>query len=930
MNDVSRDGPKPKPTLLERADQGFPSEAVFCSEQGGTVKIFGTGFSPMPRDVLAGSPGIELPEIVLIGGSANLILDGVVYDRESGTLTADIPAGLTAGSYTLRVENPNGNAGAIESAVQIVPPPQLSAIEPTSGMNSETTPVALTGVSFRAAADGTQPAVTFTPVGGGTGTPISNSRLASSTQVDADVQPGIAAGFYDVTITNPEGCSATLPNAFEVIQPLPIDLCTTVNPGFGWVNARTTVEICAFNDDGNGLLSTPEAFILIGGEEIPLRREAFIDAGTTSTKSVMTAVIPSAVDDARIAVGGPYDLRVINPNGAMGVITGAFQVLADPPPRIGAINPGRGDKGTVAQITIQGADFKDAMQGDSVTPVLSVTLLAANGAEHACPVTAVSLDTPQAGIDSVTCSMTLPGVTGGYVVRVRHEDDHSFDLFATFAVTESSRKLAQTTTPQSQLNAKRRSHAATLGLDDLENRWLYAIGGEDETGAVLASGEVAGMSDFGQLGQWTTLPNPLPAARTGLALVRYGRWVYVIGGSPDKSAPYDPTATGTAQEGPTVLRARILGSDTAPRLSTPTASDDGALDAGTYYYRVSAVMAASGDNPGGETLASDVESIRVSATGKVTLTWALPEGVSSGADIAHYRVYRSPLPDATSNAAALLADNVAALTYVDDGSATPDEQVVPFQPGSLGKWVTMPDLVTPRFDAAATVVEIDPTHIYLYVAGGRAGPANGDVLNTLEYIAIDPANGNLTGTWTQSASTFSKRAEHVLVPVTHALAETVPEGVFAVAVAGGTPNARGTGGAVSSIEVSVLDADVGGASPGAPGAWSATGPTGNRVGLTGIVVNDFFYAFNGWSGTGNSFASASEKSGTTACSGAPPCTPTFTGFSSATVSFDDGHGTNTAAFRSTLVFFGAYFYFVGGSSGLNQNTTSNAVIRGTY
>ena len=104
----------------------------------------------------------------------------------------------------------------------------------------------------------------------------------------------------------------------------------------------------------------------------------------------------------------------------------------------------------------------------------------------------------------------------------------------------------------------------------------------------------------------------------------------------------------------------------------------------------------------------------------------------------------------------------------------------------------------------------------------------------------------------------------------------------------------------------------------------------NRIGFTGIHVNDYLYAFNGWAGSGTSFQNAGEKStAETTETGCPvACSPSFSSITSTTLTIT---GANLGIrYRSGLVFFGAYFYWIGGSSDTSISNTSSVVVRDSY
>jgi hypothetical protein len=245
--------------------------------------------------------------------------------------------------------------------------------------------------------------------------------------------------------------------------------------------------------------------------------------------------------------------------------------------------------------------------------------------------------------------------------------------------------------------------------------------------------------------------------------------------------------------------------------------------------------------------------------------------------------------------------------------------------GSLGVWTPVAELATPRSDAAATSVRIDANNVFLYVTGGRLANTTVGTLKSTEEAVLS-ADGSTISSWRAGPDLAFARAEHILRPISRALTESVPEGTFGLAAAGGIACRRGGGTgctSYSSIESTALQTST---SVGAALPWTSGGNMSqSRVGLTAMVVNDFFYAFNGWSGSGGSFPVASEKSGSTTCVGGPPCTVFFDNFSSATVSFADG-----VQYRSATEFFGAYFYFAGGSRTLDISTTSKVVLRGSY
>ncbi len=147
-----------------------------------------------------------------------------------------------------------------------------------------------------------------------------------------------------------------------------------------------------------------------------------------------------------------------------------------------------------------------------------------------------------------------------YVVRVTNTDEMTYGEFSLFVVTQPSAKLNPWTTATAPLNTGRRGHAGVAGRVDNASRFLYAIGGDTGNGGiVLDSVEAIPVDIFGSLGTQFVGQNHLKAARTGLAAVERGGYIYVVGGSSDGMMPLR-----------SVERAKILTDDDVPQVNDPT------------------------------------------------------------------------------------------------------------------------------------------------------------------------------------------------------------------------------------------------------------------------------------------------------------------------------------------------------------------------
>jgi hypothetical protein len=735
-------------------------------------------------------------------------------------------------------------------------------------------------------------------------------------------------GFYDLIVTNPNGKSGALTRALEVVSPpSSLGLCSAVDPAFGWVNSRTTIQICADNTGGNGLEAVPEAFLLVDPDldgqnvtEIALIRESFLSASTSyggvADRSVMSAVVPSATESrgAGIVVGGPYNIRVVNPSGSEGIIVGAFTVLADPPPRLLTVGPEQAEKGATVTMHLTGQDLKDPAL--SLVPrlarVLFLTADLAAGATCGSPTCfecgAPSTTTAGTAVD---CTPPLASMaSGAYLVRYEHLDDGSYSDFAAFAVTNPSGNLASDTLTSAEaggppaLRQARYAHGAAVGRDDLGNRFVYVVGGQSGVGVetALDTVEVAALDRFGGLSAWTALPVRLAKKATGIGLVEHGGYLFVVGGRDEAD---------TIQAA--VYRARILGSDTAPVIGPPELVS-GSLGAGTYAYRVSAVMAAGNDNVDGESLPSDSESMRLGSSGGVRLTWQAVDQAAS------YRIYRTATANELAGTEVLIATGIVDTSFDDDGSAAPGV-VKPLPPGSTGVWMAMPSLGIGRRDASVTIAAAPDGTSHLYVLGGVTPASSPNAVNTYELAAMSLTGGVYgVGTFANGSVTMNfARAEFAALTLNGASAPLIagltghPEYVV-------TCQGSSAAGALNDISL----AKVGALGQLGPFARADFSPSADRYGMAGFLVNNFVFSIGGRTDAGT----YSNKGKTAEVCPARNATCSSVDPPAMTIGNDSGISLSTGRYRPGAVSAGGYFYFIGGRA--DDTTVLGSCERGGY
>ena len=728
-----------------------------------------------------------------------------------------------------------------------------------------------------------------------------------SDSLTAAVPQGLAVGTCDVTVESPTGEQVTLPAGLEVSATcLRIDLCNSVDPAYGWIGGRTTIEICADNGAGRGLLPVPQVFLLVdadgdglGVTEVPLIREAFTIEHSSvhgfADASVMTAVVPASTEPrgAGIVVGGPYDIRVVNPDGGEGIIVDAFEVLADPPPKITAVSPEQADTQDDVELTIDGESFKTTAR------VMLLRADQASGAACTAPNCYLCGTLVVGSALQATCmapSSTMS--SGSYVVRFEHTDDGSFSDFSAFAVTNPAGNLAQSTTALPALGTGRYAHAAISARDDSGNRFVYAIGGRNTT--ALDTVEVAALSRFGQLGSWRTLTTRLPRATAEASAFGNGQYVFLSGGHDGAGALLADT-----------VRARVLGTDTVPVIAAPAAEEfaASALLPGTYSYRVSAVMDGTGDNPGGETLPSDAETIVIGTERRVAISWAAVPGATG------YRVYRSPLPNSLAGTERRIAAPTGT-SFTDDGTAVVGAEE-PLPSGALGVWADQPDLAAGRANGVAVAAQATGGRTFVYVLGGVTGAPEAAVTDCELAEITSTAGVASIGAFSACGDLSVARGEHIgavidaaSAPIVAGLATTY------LAVAQGVDG----GTVLSNIEVASVGDD------GTLSAWTtyAGTPSQRRHGSSSALVNNVLFSLGGRDGSGGyqdrGLTADVCPSGTNCDTDDPPIVNWGAG--------DSGIVLSAARYRAGTVYVGGLFYFTGGRS--NDTTVLASCEQGSY
>ncbi len=589
-----------------------------------------------------------------------------------------------------------GDAGPIGAMVYFVDPPVVY-----NGIDTEITIYA---------SDVTAPVTVELLPASGVALALTVSDDSNTDQIRALVPAGTAAGTYDLRLTGGDAETAVTDAALEVVELTELDLLA-VQPAFGAGEIETAITLTA-DDAGGGFLAIPRLYLRPsgGGAAVIIQAVTFLDSST------VTAEVPSG-----LAVGS-YDFIVVNPDGKVGVSDNPaeqFLILAAPPPRIDGISPGsvRNDPGCT--LTLAGQNF--------ASPVVELNCEAPDGTTSTLAVTEVSSDATsfEGTFDADSLSEAF------CIVRLTNADT-AFDEFSALVVTGYDQKLFPFAAGP-DLSTARRSPAAAAARVNNAARYVYAIGGDDGTdGNTFDTVEAAAVDISGRLHDFHTLRYRLATPRAMHGSAAMGRFVYVIGGTEDGSAALT-----------SIERAHVLSLDERPHIESVDlgVSETDGLGAGTWYYRVAALLPADDPlNPGGETLASEAFVVRVPDLGdalvQVTLEWTAVD------DAVGYRIYRSPAAGAAAGEERLAWETTAVSTGIDDGKTASGDAAL--QVGALGKWhqpmtaAAAPlALAEARKGAAVTqVMKPDGSGFVIYILAGDDGTG---VQNNYQTCVIDIA-----------------------------------------------------------------------------------------------------------------------------------------------------------------------------------------------
>lgn len=441
--------------------------AAICTAQGDvTLTLTGTGF--LSVDGVAPTVTVGATAVTASGMSGCTqfpSLTNVV--NICTTLTAVFPMGsVPPGARPVIVTNPAPAACSSAPVIlQGTDPPTLATVAPSTMCRGGGI-LDLTGTNFAPGMTARVGTVTASNVG-----------VTSSTRATAVVGAGLPLGGpYPVTISNGDGCSATLPDAVTVVDG---PLLVFVNPPVVWNGTATPVTVFA---TGVGVPVTNVSIVRTGSGD-PLTSLAFSPAPGHPDRP--NAVVPAGT------APGTYDVLLTDSTGCPAVLSGALRVTDTTTLQLTSILPSFGWTGSTTSVDI------GALPSPGFGPLPIVYL---TNASLGAPVVLGSV--ARVSATSLTADVPDGLAPGAYDVVVVNQDGSVGVLANGFTVTANPPPLVSSISPSQVVNTGTAQpltingtnfRAAPLGLPQVVLRCRNPLGTvlADETATVSSFDSVS-------------------------------------------------------------------------------------------------------------------------------------------------------------------------------------------------------------------------------------------------------------------------------------------------------------------------------------------------------------------------------------------------------------------------------------------------------
>ncbi len=274
-------------TVINPDGQTATAPSVFTYRAGPTISAVTPDSGPASGSTRVTITGANFdPEAAVTFGDQPLI----VNERSDSSLTVTTLK-HAPGPVDVIVSNSDGQISRAVKAFTFVNAPIITSVSPAGGVLTGDTVVTIQGKDFQPGAS-----VTF----GGNAALVTDRQGTTGITVTT---PSHSPGAVDVTVTNPDGQTATLKSAFTYRAGPTIN---AVTPDSGPSSGYTKVSITGANFD-------PQAVVTFDDQEVPI-------SGRTATLLTVTSPAHPA---------GPVDVIVTNPDGQRAIASDAFTYTLD-------------------------------------------------------------------------------------------------------------------------------------------------------------------------------------------------------------------------------------------------------------------------------------------------------------------------------------------------------------------------------------------------------------------------------------------------------------------------------------------------------------------------------------------------------------------------------------------------------------------------
>lgn len=177
----------------------------------------------------------------------------------------------------------------------------IVSISPTQVSNDKETSVVVTGTKFQ----------TGVAVKVGANISATDVNIVNSTTITATIPRGISSGRYNVTITSPDGTSATLANGLTVVASTNLSI-TSIEPA--------------------EILNNLDTFITIKGSGFKEGANVYVAGQLSGSVTVLDSETISAKVFSTSLPVGIYSVQVVNSDGLRVSLSSALSVVLTPPP----------------------------------------------------------------------------------------------------------------------------------------------------------------------------------------------------------------------------------------------------------------------------------------------------------------------------------------------------------------------------------------------------------------------------------------------------------------------------------------------------------------------------------------------------------------------------------------------------------------------